>query len=520
MAGKVKHMSTIKQLLRLHLDGVSNRQISKLLSLDKGTVNRYIQKVLSHRLSVQELLDLDDLVLAKQFSAGSPAYSDERFDVFRSRVDYWLCELQRKHVTRHLLWREYKLDYPAGYGYSQFCYHLSQFELAKKPTAVLTHTPGERLYLDFAGDTMHYTDPETGEMIKVYVFVATLPFSDYTFTIAVERQTTDHFIYALQSCLEHLGGVPKILVPDNLKAAVIKADRYEPELNRVLEDFANHYRCVVIPTRVARPRDKAMVESAVNRVYQRVYAALRNQQFFSLEELNQALQEKTLLHNQTRMQQKPYSREEKYLSYERATLGELPCEPFQIKYYCQLKVANNNCVYLARDKHYYSVPYQYIGQKSSVIYTRELIKIYVHQQLVATHKRSYRPGYSTVKDHLCSTHRHYLERSPAYYIRMAGRRSADLEALFKSLFAADEVPELLYRRCDGLLSLQRKCNPADFNAACRMAVEHNILTLKFIRKTLENKSFTIEQSPEIKPLPVHENLRGKQYYIDLLNHQF
>lgn len=519
MAGKVKRMSIIKQLLQLHLDGTSNRQISKLLYLDKGTVNRYVQKIRSHQLTPNQLLALDDLVLEKQFHAGSPAYTDERFEIFRNKVDYWLKELTRKHVTRHILWKEYRKNYPNGYGYSQFCYHLNQMSLAQKPTAILEHNAGEKLYVDFAGDKMHYTDLHSNEHISVYVFVATLPCSDYTFTLAVTNQTTDSFIYALQRCLHFLGGSPKILVPDNLKAAVIKSDRYEPQINQVLEDFANHYGCVVIPARVAKPKDKAMVESAVNRVYQRVYAALRNEQFFSLEELNYALQQKTMDHNQTRMQQKPYSREEKFLADEKPLLKPLPVQLFEIRYYCQLKVAQNNCVYLARDKHYYSVPYQHIGKDATVIYTRNMVRVYVTGELVATHQRSLKAGYSTVKEHLCSTHQHYLQRSPEYYIAMAGKYSAELEQLFKVLFESCEIPELLYRRCDGLLSLQRKCNPIDFNKACSIATKHKILTLRFVKKILENRAFEAEAQTETKPLPIHENLRGKEYFIELINNQ-
>ncbi|NCB85539.1 MAG: IS21 family transposase, partial [Bacteroidia bacterium] len=314
MAGKVKRMSTIKQLVQLHLWGVSNRQIALRLNMYKATVNNYVQKIRNESLSPQELLELDDPVLEKRFHAGSPAYCDGRFDVIKNQYPDWENELKNKHVTKHLLWQEYRAKHRNGYGYSQFCYHLQQMSVARKPSAILTHFAGEKLFLDFAGDKLQYVDGETGEIILVQVFVATLPFSDYTFTMAVPDQSTDSFIYALTCCIEHLGGCPKILVPDNLKAAVIKADRYEPRINSVLEDFANHYGCVIIPTRVAHPKDKALVESSVHRIYQRVYARLRNHIFFSLEELNQALADKTRDHNQTRMQQKPYSREEKFLA--------------------------------------------------------------------------------------------------------------------------------------------------------------------------------------------------------------
>ncbi len=515
MAGKVKRMSTIKQLLQLHVSGLSNRQIGQQLNMYKGTVNAYVQKIRTDTLTPQQLLELDDPVLEKRFHAGSPAYTDHRFEVVKNMFPQWEKELKNKHVTKRLLWEEYKSKYPNGYGHSQFCYHLQQMSVARKPSAILSHIAGEKLFVDFAGDKLSYVDKQTGELIWVQVFVATLPFSDYTFTMAVPDQSTDSFIWALSCCMEQLDGCPKILVPDNLKAAVIKADRYEPHINSVLEDFSNHYGCVVIPTRVAHPKDKALVESSVHRVYQRVYAKLRNHTFFTLQELNQALREKTHEHNQTRMQQKPYSREEKFLADEKHTLKALPQTAFEIKYYCELKVAQNNCIYLGRDKHYYSVPYQHISQKATVIYTRTLVKIYVKGELVAVHVRNYKYGYTTLREHLCSTHKHYLDRSPEYYIKKAMERSQELYLLIESIFKTNDIPELLYKRCDGLLSLQRKTDPVIYNKACRMALDKNVLTYKFVRSLIENKVMLQQmehpQEPQ-RPLPEHENIRGKAYY--------
>lgn len=515
MAGKVKQMSTIKQLIRLYISGLSNRKIGRQLNLYKGTVNAYVQKILTDTLIPQELLELDDPVLEKRFHAGSPAYTDSRFDVIKNLFPEWEKELKNKHVTKQLLWEEYRAKYPNGYGRSQFCYHIDQMSAARKPSAVLTHIAGEKLFIDFAGDKLSYVDKETGEIIWVQVFVATLPASDYTFTMAVTNQSTDNFIHAMICCVEYLEGCPKILVPDNLKAAVIKADRYEPHINQVLEDFANHYGCVVIPTRVAHPKDKALVESSVHRVYQRVYAKLRHHTFFSLAELNQSLMEKTREHNQTRMQQKPYSRQEKFLADEKHTLKTLPEKRFEIKYYCDLTVGQNNCIYMGRDKHYYSVPYLHIGQKAHVVYTRTLVKIYVKGELVATHLRAYQFGYTTLREHLCSTHKHYLDRSPQYYIKKAKERSQELYELIDSIFKTNDVPELLYKRCDGLLSLQRKTDPVLYNKACRIALENNTLTYKFVRSLIENKIMLqqIEHAQELqKPLPLHQNIRGKAYY--------
>jgi len=512
MSGKITVMSKVKQLIQLHESGTSNRQIAKDLGMNKGTVNDYVRKLKAGGLVIDELLSLEDPILEGKFSAGTAAYTDKRFEAFKELLPWLEGELGRKHVTRNLLWQEYLAKYPSGYRYTQFCYHLNQQLIARKPTAILTHVAGEKLFVDFAGDKLEYIDMETGEVIAVHVFVACLPFSDYAFIMGVRSQTTDDFLYALGCCLEAFGGSPKILVPDNLKAAVIKADRYEPELNRVMEDFANHYGMVVIPTRAGHPRDKSLVENQVQIIYSRVYAKLRDHQFFSLDELNRALFEKTLQHNQTRMQRRDYSRQEKFLADEKHLLRPLPAAAFEMKYYAQLRVGANNCIYLGRDQHYYSVPYTYIGQKVQVIYTRTIVKIFAGNQSIATHQRVVGYGYTTVKEHLCSAHQHYNQRSADYYIETARRKSETLAKVIELIFSSTKPPEVFYKTCDGLLSLCRKTDPVRFEKACGIALEQGIYSYRFFKALIEGKSLLMETEP-YKPLPtLWDNIRGKEYY--------
>ena len=506
-------MSKIKQLIQLHESGESNRQIGRILGLNKGTVNDYVNKLKSGKMQVSELLALDEPVLEGKFSAGTAAFTDPRFVQFKEHLPYFEHELARKHVTRHLLWREYLEKYPSGYRYTQFCYHLNQQITARRPTAILTHEAGEKLFVDFSGDTLEYIDIETGEAVNVQVFVGCLPYSDYTFTMAVETQSTDDFLYALSCCLNHLGGCPKILVPDNLKAAVIKADRYEPELNRVMEDFANHYGFVVCPTRPRHPKDKAKVEGHIRIIYSRVYAKLRNQRFFSLEALNRALAEKTMEHNQTRMQRCDYSRQERFLADEKDKLRPLPETGFEKKYYKELKVENNCCICLYPDRHYYSVPYVHIGEKVQVIYNRTLVKIFCRNMLVATHQRTPAFGYTTVPEHLCSTHRFYRERSPEYYIQAAEKKSTVLKELVTAIFnRSNRPPELSYKTCDGLLSLSRKADPVRFEKACGIAMDAEKYSYRFVQSLVEGKSLLMEETENYKPLPETKNVRGKHYY--------
>lgn len=518
MAAKTKPMSQIKQLLQLHEQKQSIRFIARSLSLSRNTVKNYLLKAADFPLSIADLLELSDPALEAMFHAGSPAYKEDkkRYDYFKARIDYFFQELKKPGVTRHLLWQEYQSTQPGGFSYTQFCFHLNQQSKASSPSMILTHIAGEKVFVDFAGKRLSYVDMRTGEIVECQVFVACLPYSDYSFALAVRSQCVGDFLYAMSKCLQSFGGVPQMIVSDNLKSAVIKANRYEPELNRCMEDFANHFGCTVIPTRAIHPKDKALVENQVKLIYQRVYAKLRNITFTSLNDLNQAIMEKVLEHNQTRMQLKPYCREERFLSDERHLLKPLPEQGYEIKYYRDYKVAKNNHIQLSEDKHYYSVPYTHIGTMVKVIYTRTMVRIYAGGNQIAVHQRDKSMGrYSTEREHLCSAHNHYNDRSPAYYVDKAKQKSAIFGGFVESLFMQNKHAEQLYRTCDGLLILCQKTELVHFEKACQMAIDYQKLTYTFIKKVIEN-NMTKQTDEDLlaskKALPAHENIRGKEYY--------
>lgn len=516
MAGKTKPMRQIKQLLQMHKNGDGRKAIARKLGISKTTVKGYLDKLKTMDIDVNSLLKLDEPVLEAKFHAGNPAYKDnDRYGYIKESLRYFEKELKRTGVTRRLLWEEYRANSSDGYGYTQFCFHLNQQLIAQNPSMVLQHMAAEKLYIDFAGKKMSYVEPDTGEIVQCPVFIACLPYSDYGFAMAVRSQVMEDFIHALKTCLESLGGTTELLVCDNLKAAIVKANNYEPDINHVLEDFANHYGITVTPTRVAKPRDKALVEDQVKLFYTRVMAKLRNEKFFDLYSLNNAIAARMLSHNQTRMQQKPFSREEKFLAEEKTLLKPLPVEPYEIKYYREYKVAKNNHIYLAQDKHYYSVPYQYTSQKAKVIYTPTLVKIYIKGQLVAVHQRNKQPGqYTTVKEHLCSHHRHYLDRSPSYYRTKAKQISENLYRVVDALFNGGRPPEQNYRSCDGLFSLYRKTSPVLFDKACEIALECGCYSYKYLIKVVESlKKMPLQPHEENQnPLPDHKNIRGRDYY--------
>lgn len=513
MAGKPKAMSQIKQVLRMYQKGGKIKTMARELGISKNTIKSYLQRVELNNWPVEVLLRMDDPELEKKLLSGNPAYKDTRYEKLKPKLAYYADELRRTGVTKLLLFEEYHKEHPDGYSRSQFCYHLLQFVRARKPSMVLNHKPGDKLFIDFAGKKLSFIDRHSGEIMECQVFVACLPFSDFGFAMAVPSQRIHDFIHALQCCLISLGGVPGLIVPDNLKSAIVQANKYEPKINRALEDFANHYNTSVLPARVRKPKDKALVENQVKLIYNRIYAPLRNRQFFSLQELNQAIKEYMHKHNQTRMQEKPWCREERFLAEEKPRLAPLTPEPFEIKSYREYTVRLNNHVQLSEDKHYYSVPYSYIGKTVKVIYTRSIVRIYHQGELIAAHVRSYSRGfYTTNRQHLCSHHKHYGSRSPDYYREKARSISAVLYTLIDRVFHQNRHPEQLYGTCDGLLNIYRKMDPEKADKACAMALEYENYSYRFILNILKNN--TMEELPihQQKPLPDHKNVRGADYY--------
>lgn len=529
MAGKTKSMSQIKQLIILHRQGSSVKSIARVLSMSKNTVKSYLSKLSElskghpERFTTEQIKTLEDPELYYMFHPGNPAYKDNnRYDQFKELLEYFMLELQRTGVTRHLLWEEYRQTYPQGYSYTQFCFHLDQHKKAKRKTsAPLKHAPAEKLHIDFAGKTIPYVDHQTGELIPCQLFVACLPFSDYAFAMAVPSQKIDDFLHALACCLAFLGGVPMTVVPDNLKSAVIKADRYDPDINKSLLSFANHYQMAVVPARALKPQDKASVENQVKILYTRIYGRLRNRSFFDLASLNEAIKGQIIQHNQTRMKRKPYCREELFLSQEKHLLSPLPEHHFELNYHFELTLSKNNHLYVTRDKHYYSAPYTLIGQKLSVICTRSMVYVYHKGMKVATHVRGVdEGGYTTVDEHLCPNHQQYRGRSAEYYQGLANEKSAVIGQFMDLLLKTKRYPELMYRSGEGLLSLTRITDMATLEQACLLAINNGEISLRFIKNVLKNHtSALVDETVCDKPLPKHNQVRGPDYYQQIASSQ-
>ena len=525
MAGTVKQMSIIKQVLLMKQRGESNRGIARKLPINKETVNGYMQTVKANGWQIDDLLRVDDPELERMFHAGSPAYTDERMAEFLRLLPYFREQLEdrKSHVTRQLLWEEYRQTHPDGYGKSQFYEHLKQNLVAQKDiTTVLaaSYIPGEKLMVDFAGDKLSYIDTDTGEIVKVEVFVGCMPYSDYIYVICVPSQRTEDFLFAIRMCLEQLGGVPPILTTDNLKAAVITPDRHEPDINTALRDMGNHYHFTVLPCDPASPTQKALVEDAVRITYNRIVARLRKRAFYSLLELNKAVWELCGQLNQTRMQKRPYTREERFHAMEKPLLQPLPESIFEMRYYADLKVQPNGFVELRHNgvTHHYSVPYIHIGRRAKVVFSRSNVKIYIDGKPVASYPRKHTYGYTYEDEHLASKARVILARSAATYVERAERRSSDCGAYIREIFNKDRTSqpdEVYYRLCEAILASYRKYESRLVDLTCRQCLENGVFAYKRFEAILKHNHITrTDEEPSLfAPVPTdHANMRGNGYF--------
>ena len=332
MAGQRIDMMEIRALIRLKQKNLSNRKAAQALGVDRKTVDAYVGRFKALELSYDELSTLNEKDLLELFTVESQT-EKERYEQLAAQFDYFKKELNTPGCTLGYLHSEYINKYPQGYRYTQFCLHFRTWLGKTKPGGKLVHKAAEKLFIDFCGKKLSYTDRATGEVIPVEVFVGILPCSQYTFVKAVNSQKREDTISCLTDCLDYLGGVPQSIVCDNLKAAVTKAHKYAPVINKTLKDFALHYDCTIDPARPYHPTDKALVEGAVKLVYQRIYYPLSKQTFFSLESLNEAIKELLKDYNDYLFSHGGYSRRQEFIDVEKNLLAPLPQHPYSMRYY-------------------------------------------------------------------------------------------------------------------------------------------------------------------------------------------
>jgi len=519
MANQPISMQRIKQIIRYHHEGMAIKRIVKLTRTSRNTVKQYLSKYGELGLTAAEVQSLDQYTLHQLFSDDPPkelTKKDSRYQRLEPLLPDIVKALRRRGMTIDRQWQLYSCKEIDHYQRTQFGAYIRQYIGRSKSSMLLEHRAGDKLYCDYTGDKLHLTDTDTGELLPVEVFVGILPCSQLIYVRACYSQSTEDLVDCTRRCLEYLGGSPAAIVTDNLKASVIKSSKYEPRLNQAFESFCEHYSTAVLPTRAYKPKDKALVEGAVNLIYQRIFSELDPLVFISLDELNKAIAPLLEILNG-----KPFkgeeSRKERFEQLERSLLKSLPDLVYELHQSRQATVMKNGHVNFSPDKHLYSVPFTFIGKQVRIVYTSDVVTIYRNYEPIAQHTRNYRRlSYTTDKNHLASNHRFISEWNPEFFITKGAAYGTAVAQYVERLMESKAHPEQGYKACQGVLNLAARVGAERIQRACLRAdkyknysywVIEDILTKKLDELDLDTETLADEQQT-----PGHNNIRGNKYY--------
>ena len=504
-------MRRIRDTLRLHLQaGLSYNEVARTLKISKSVVGKYVSLARAAGVDWAMVQALSDEELeARLYRPAVPKSSHQL------APDFALVhqELKRVGVTLQLLWEEYARDNALAYKYTSFCIKYRAFAQGLKRSMRQIHIGGEKLFVDYAGQTVPLIDASTGEITAAQIFVATLGASNYTYACATARQTTADWIGAQVRALEFFQGVPRLVVPDQARALIKYPDRYDPEPNRTYEEFAAHYGCALLAARPGHPRDKPKVEGAVLLVERWILARLRNRRFFHLGELNGAIAELIIDLNQRPFKKLPGCRRSAFEELDAPALKALPATRYEISRWKSAKV--NIDYHVEFDAHYYSVPHRLVGTTVELRVTDTLVEAFQANQRVACHALSHKRGaHTTVAEHMPASHRAHLEWTPGKLIDWGKRIGVSTAAVVTWQLEHRPHPEQGYRACLGLKRLAREYTPARLEAACTRALAIRSPKLRSVTSILKSG---LDRQQSLLPattaaLPDHENVRGPDYY--------
>ncbi len=503
---------TIKEVLRLKWScGLGRLAIAKSCGIARSTVDEYTKRARQAGLSWPLPEDLDDSALEHLLYPPAVALDSPRpmpvwEDVHR--------ELARKSVTLMLLWDEYKAQYPDGFQYSHFTDLYRAYAKKLDISMRQVHYAGEKLFVDYCGQTVPVIDKSTGEIHDSQIFVAVLGASNFTYAEATYTQGLPDWIGSHVRALRFIGGVPEIFVPDNLLSGVTEACRYEPGINRTYQELAVYYGAAVIPARVRKPKDKAKVEAGVLLVQRWILAALRNRTFFSLGELNAAIRELLDKLNNRTFKKLSGSRMSRFLQIDKPALQPLPAVAFE---YAEWKIKKRSGIdyHVEVYDHYYSVPYQLRNEYLDVRITESIAEVFFHNKRVASHIRSYAKGrYTTVADHMPKAHRDYAEWTPERVIRWAGETGKSTADLVTAILSKNLHPQQGFRSCLGIITLAKKFDKERVEAACKRALAIGGASFKSVKSILETglDKKPLPEPRTASPIVAHSNIRGREYY--------
>lgn len=511
-------MRKIKQILQLHHEsGLKRRAICTAVGTSYGSVANYLNRAEAAGITWLSAKDMDERDLARLLFPSQTTSKQRRF----VEPDYPQVhqELKQKCVTKLLLWEEYRQSNPNnGYSYSQFCHRYRDWQSKQNTSMRQVHKAGEKLFVDYCGPTIPIINPDTGECYGAQIFVAVLGASNYTFACASKSQNQADWINAHVKAFDFYGGVPELVIPDNLKSAVTKTHRYKPDINPAYSQMASHYQTAIIPARPYKPKDKSKAEVGVQIVERWILARLRHQTFFTLSSLNLAICELLIDLNNRDFKKLPGTRKSQFEMIDKPALKSLPKSAYQ---YVEIKSARVHIDYhIEYDKHYYSVPHHLIKEQVEVQASSTLISIYAYGHRVSSHPRSYVQGaHSTLTEHMPESHRAISEWSPERFLNWAESIGEGTKKVVSTLLHKKRHPEQNYRSILALLSLAKTYDRQRLENACIRAVDINSPTRTSVESILKNgldKLNSTYKKSDLKqtelPLNDHENIRGNKYY--------
>lgn len=503
-------MRKIQEVLRLHFAcDRSNREIAEVVGIGRATVSDYLRRAKETGIGWPLPEGMTEPTLeARLFPPLPPS------KVARPEPDWATVhrELGRKGVTLELLWQEYREQFPDGYQYSAFCQHYRAYPKTLPVTLRQNHAPGERLFVDYSGQTVPIIDPVTAEIRQVQIFVAVLGASNYTYVEATWTQGLADWTASHVRCFEFMGGVPELLVPDNLKSGVISPNFYDPDLNPSYHDLARHYGTAILPARVRKPRDKAKVEAGVLLAQRWILARLRHQRFFSLAELNQSIRPLLVELNSRPFKKLPGSRQSVFESIDKPALIPLPATRYE---FAEWKVVTAGIDYHVEvTGHYYSVPYRHARQKLDARYTASTVEIFKHGERVASHPRSFSKGrHTTLDEHLAPAHQKVAGWSSQRFLDWAATIGPHTEAAIDWLLRSRTHPQQGYRAALGVMRLAKTYGADRLEAACDRALQISSVSWRSLDSILKNGLDRPRKSAGQAHLPLdHANVRGPGYY--------
>lgn len=520
MANRKVTMTDLRVIVREFARGTSLREMERKLGVSRTSLRPYRERALESGKTMQELLQLEDAELYRLLSKGDGHRSrdTERYAFMQEHIEEYAHKMTWKYMTFEVLYSDYycpQTDHP--YGYTQFKAIIQEYQKKHNLSYHNVYEPAREMQFDFAGDPLWVVDTNTGECQQAIVLVCVLPYSMMSYAVAMLSTKMEIFFSYLSKALEYFGGVPEVCKTDNMTQWVKKYDRYEPALNDVAQQWSLSYGTEMEGCRVRKPRDKGPAEGLVDKVYKFYYSRAYHMTWTSIEQLNEYLMQLNDMYNDRVMQHRGHSRRKKYEEEEKQYMLPLPVNPYRFKYEKKVKINSTYHFQIERNR-FYSVPYQYVGEQAKIVYDSETVEVWINMKRVATHRRMYHDGYTTVPEHMPENHRAYAaskEYNAAYFLKRAGQIGPETKKAVDNILQSAVFVQQSYRACQGVIRLVDRFGADRVEDACRKIEPKTAATYKRIKAILEAK---LDLQPDMEDfenqayIPSNDNVRGATAY--------